>query len=60
MSVEKKNTDYGERGTGGKIQEKREVPTSRGNENSIQQQGDQVRSDTRDRISKVVPDIVKK
>lgn len=60
MSVEKSNTDYGERGTGGAIPEQRENPTSRGNENSIQQQGDQVRSDTRSQISQVVPDIVKK
>jgi hypothetical protein len=60
MSDEKRNTDYGERGTGGAIPEQRENVTSRGNENSIQQQGDQARSDTRDQISNVIPDIVKK
>lgn len=59
MSVEKSNTDYGERGTGGSIPEQRENTTSRGNENSIQQQGNDVRSDTRSQISQVVPDIVK-
>jgi hypothetical protein len=60
MSAEKKNTNYKERGTGGVIPEQRNNVTSRGNENAIQQQGDQVRSDTRSQISQVVPDIVKK
>lgn len=60
MSVEKSNTNIGERGTGGEIPEQRNIPTSRGNENTIQQQGEQIRSDTRSQISQVVPDIVKK
>lgn len=59
MSVEKRNTDYGERGTDGTIAEQRENTTARGNENSIQQQGNDVRSETREQISRVVPDIVK-
>lgn len=59
MSVEKSNTDYGERGTGGQVPEQRDVPTSRGNENTTNA-GQRIVTETRDQISKVVPDIVKK